>query len=150
MRPLQFNLNHNRALKCSGSSGPYTLLEAKEGILMAVREQVMRNNFGFKRSLLKTAGLPVLVCVLLVWGHSDASAADCDCAQQQKIGGLDGPGKEPNGLYSNSSERQSWFQPAPDKQHPYVPSPQKRYIPLAGDSTGPVVILPGGNGPQGN
>ncbi|KZL16774.1 hypothetical protein PsAD2_03391 [Pseudovibrio axinellae] len=45
-------------------------------------------------------------------------------------------------------ERPSLYQPPPEDQHPYVPLPEKRYIPLAGDSTGPVIILPGGNGPQ--
>ncbi len=42
----------------------------------------------------------------------------------------------------------SWYQPSPEDQHPYVPPPRKRYIPLGGDSTGPVIVLPGGNGPQ--
>ncbi|KZK76454.1 hypothetical protein PsW64_05183 [Pseudovibrio sp. W64] len=42
----------------------------------------------------------------------------------------------------------SWYQPPPEDQHPYVPPPRKRYIPLGGDSTGPVIVLPGGNGPQ--
>ena len=46
--------------------------------------------------------------------------------------------------------RPSWFQPPPEDQHPYVAPPTKRYIPLAGRSTGPVIILPGGNGPQRN
>ncbi|WP_209009108.1 hypothetical protein [Pseudovibrio japonicus] len=44
--------------------------------------------------------------------------------------------------------RPSWFQPPPEDQHPYVAPPKKRYVPLAGRSTGPVIILPGGNGPQ--
>ena len=44
--------------------------------------------------------------------------------------------------------RESWYRPSLDKQRPYVPRPQKRFIPLGGDSRGPVIILPGGNGPQ--
>ncbi len=56
--------------------------------------------------------------------------------------GLSGQVQEAPGV------RRSWYQPPPEDQHPYVPPPKKRYIPLGGDSTGPVIILPGGNGPQ--
>ncbi|SDR13451.1 hypothetical protein [Pseudovibrio sp. Tun.PSC04-5.I4] len=110
----------------------------------------MQTKFGFQVSLSKAATLPILVGVLLLSGQPDATAGQFERTIRQTIGGLDKPDKGADGRSSSSSERQSWFQPAPDKQHPYVPSPKKRYIPLAGDSTGPVVILPGGNGPQGN
>ena len=55
---------------------------------------------------------------------------------------------EQNSVVEAPGVLRSWFQPPPEEQHPYVPPPQKRYVPLGGDSTGPVIVLPGGNGPQ--
>ncbi|MGH0000548.1 hypothetical protein ACQU0X_10780 [Pseudovibrio ascidiaceicola] len=57
-------------------------------------------------------------------------------------------GTEQSAVIEAPGVLRSWYQPPPEDQHPYVPPPKKRYIPLGGDSTGPVIVLPGGNGPQ--
>ncbi|SFK69910.1 hypothetical protein SAMN04488518_10839 [Pseudovibrio ascidiaceicola] len=67
-------------------------------------------------------------------------------ASGQQVQSPDGAGQ--NAVIEAPGVLRSWYQPPPEDQHPYVPPPKKRYIPLGGDSTGPVIVLPGGNGPQ--
>ena len=106
---------------------------------------------GVRFGSLSAIGGAVFVLAALGAGDLSALAGNCERTQHQSVGGLDKVDKGPAGMYSKpqqSAQGSSWYQPKPQQQRPYVAPPKKRYVPLGGDSTGPVIVLPGGNGPQ--
>lgn len=101
----------------------------------------MRRLVVFVVSLVAIAGVALAACAADV----SKQARDYPYPWNKRLGHEQA---EQQPLPPTPGYRGNWYQPPPDKQHPYVPRPQKRFTPLGGDSRGPVIILPGGNGPQ--